>query len=331
VNVDEILRTVRDEYDADVIVFTGPISRPYDDRLIDDVKINKCRTNALLILATFGGDPTAAYRMARCLKRSYDEVIVYLNSSCYSAGTMLSLCADRIIIDDHAEFGPIDVQIRHKDEIGERVSGLTSRSALSLATDETPQTFGRIFLRLRKEIGLSTKLAADVAATLTDSTIGKLFQQLDPMKLAEDSRSVKIIEQYAERIASRNVRDGAIDALVNNYPDHSFVIDPKEASEKIFHKTETPTESLEKTGERIKLVFGDRLYANDPLLIFLVPEPVDDQQPKETENDESKPATDSVSDGVDQDEKRKVEIPEADNTSRTAGKKNPKHPEGAAL
>lgn len=329
-DLDETLEKVRNEYDADLIVFTGPIVRPYDDRLIDEVKTNRTRKNVLLILTTFGGDPTAGYRIARCLQRNYENVITYVNSSCFSAGTMITLGAGRMIIDEHAELGPIDVQIRHKDEIGERVSGLTSRSALSLAADETPQTFGRIFLRLRKEIGLSTKLAAEIGATLTDSTIGKLFQQIDPMRLAEDSRSVKIIEQYAERIVTKNVREGAIHALINNYPDHSFVIDPEEAGIRIFHKTEKPSESLAITGERIKLVFGQRLYADDPVLLFLVPPTAAEPETEEPEENEQDSPKSRVSNGVEQDENQD-DAPSSGNTASFKREKVEEHTAGTSV
>lgn len=272
--IDQAVIAVRDAYDADLLIYAGPMLRPMDDDVIGQIIAEKERKNVIFWLTTYGGDPTVAYRIARALRKHYDKITIYVNSSCYSAGTMLTLVGDSVIIDEHAEFGPIDVQLLRRDEVGERISGLTSRGALALATDETPETFQRIFKLLRRQVGLSTKMAADVACELTDSTIGKLFAQIDPMRLAEDSRSVKVIESYAERIASANIKDGAIKSLVNSYPDHNFVIDPQEAREVIFKNPEAPCDELRDLGNQLKSYFSRYLYSDDPVALFLKPDPI---------------------------------------------------------
>ena len=100
------------------------------------------RRNVLLILATFGGDAHAAYRIARSFQKFHKTIqgpnnqptgnrfTVFLPSVCKSAGTILTLGADAVILSDMAEMGPIDVQLRKPDEVGERTSGLTPIQAL---------------------------------------------------------------------------------------------------------------------------------------------------------------------------------------------------------
>ena len=100
------------------------------------------RRNVLLILATFGGDAHAAYRIARSFQKFHKTIqgpnnqptgnrfTVFLSSVCKSAGTILTLGADAVILSDMAEMGPIDVQLRKPDEVGERTSGLTPIQAL---------------------------------------------------------------------------------------------------------------------------------------------------------------------------------------------------------
>ena len=117
-------------------------------------------------------------------------------------------------------------------------------------------------------VGLQS-LPIDARNTFLRRDPSKLFMQIDPMRLAEDSRSVKIIEQYAERLTKKNVREGAVHALVNNYPAHNFVIDPEEAAKQIFIKTEPPIPELALLGEHIKIVSGGSLYEDDPFLLFL--------------------------------------------------------------
>ena len=123
--------------DSDVVAYIGDISRPYDDHLIRECRTRRLRRNVLLILATFGGDAHAAYRIARGFQHFYKTVqgpnnqpmdnrfTVFLPGVCKSAGTILTLGADAVIMSDMAELGPIDVQLRKPDEVGERTSGLT--------------------------------------------------------------------------------------------------------------------------------------------------------------------------------------------------------------
>lgn len=261
--LEELVEGVRQSYDCDVISYAGPMVRPHDDLLIDEILDKRQHDAVLFWLTTRGGDPTVAYRIARSLRKNYKEVLVYVNSTCASAGTMLTLGAHRVIIDEHAEFGPVDIQLSDREEVGERVSGLTSRSALALASEEAPATFEKCFVKLRIDLGLSTKMAAETAAKLTDSTIGKLFSQIDPMRLAGDGRSVQIIEGYAERIATDNVKPGAIDELVRGYPDHNFVIDPEEAKDKLFVKTEPACDELAALGQKLKSGLARYLYKNE--------------------------------------------------------------------
>jgi ClpP class serine protease len=84
------------------------------------------------MLATFGGDAHAAYKIGRALQNKYNagSIIsnheplfdVFVPTYCKSAGTILVLGADRILMSAEAELGPIDVQLRKQDEVGEVTS-----------------------------------------------------------------------------------------------------------------------------------------------------------------------------------------------------------------
>src|SRR5690348_9747289 len=72
---EKLIKTASDSYDADIILYVGPIDRPHDDLFITRVKGWKRRPNVILILTTLGGDPHAAYRMARCLQEEYKTAV----------------------------------------------------------------------------------------------------------------------------------------------------------------------------------------------------------------------------------------------------------------
>ena len=137
---EKLIRRVSDHYKSDIVLYIGPIERPYDDRFIRRVKERKALDNVLLILTTHGGDPHAAYRMARFLQEHYEtsagadgigapsqqkakgKFRLYVDTRCKSAGTILAAGANVLLFSDYGELGPIDVQIRKSDEVGERSS-----------------------------------------------------------------------------------------------------------------------------------------------------------------------------------------------------------------
>jgi ClpP class serine protease len=139
-----LVRKVSDHYDTDIILYIGLIDRPHDDAFIRRVKALKRRRNVILILTTPGGDPHAAYSMARCLQAEYKTVTdptavaaaengtfrVFVDTRCKSAGTILATGANTVMFSDFGEMGPIDVQLRKVEEVGERSSGLTPMNAL---------------------------------------------------------------------------------------------------------------------------------------------------------------------------------------------------------
>src|SRR5258708_16374883 len=125
----KLVKRVSDHYKSDIALYIGPIERPHDDRFIRRVKDFKQLDNVLLILTTFGGDPHAAYRMARCLQEQYKTVVtegigppsqdkaegnfrLFVDTRCKSAGTILAAGANILSLSDYAELGPIDVQLR---------------------------------------------------------------------------------------------------------------------------------------------------------------------------------------------------------------------------
>jgi hypothetical protein len=50
---------------VDIYVVTGELSKPIDENAINSIKVNKSKPNAFLLLNTYGGDPDAAFRLAK--------------------------------------------------------------------------------------------------------------------------------------------------------------------------------------------------------------------------------------------------------------------------
>jgi hypothetical protein len=188
-----------------------------------------------LLLTTNGGSADSAYRITRCLQHSYrnGKVILFVDTYCKSAGTLIALGADEIVMSDLAELGPLDVQLSKSDELAEMTSGLTPVQALGVLREETFATFEEHFLKLRFRSGLqiTTKTALDISARLTIGLFDKVYEQLDPMRLGEYQRAMLIAHAYGTRIATDNLKDEALSRLIADYPSHGFIIDREEAGD----------------------------------------------------------------------------------------------------
>lgn len=254
---DQAVEAVSNAFDADVVAWFGNIRSPFAERLIYWGRNRRQRKNVLLFLQTLGGDPHAAYRIARYFQRRYKtastgashpkegSLIAFVPANCKSAGTLLVLGADRHFFMPTVELGPIDVQLRKPEEVGERTSGLTPIQAMNFLAAQSSSLFEKHFkdLRFSEELAFSTKMAADIATTMTIGLLSPLYQQIDPIRLAEVQRQVRIISEYADRIDKANLKEKAVERLLSQYPSHDFIIDRLEVDE-LFKKIEEPTPEL---------------------------------------------------------------------------------------
>src|SRR5947209_7802818 len=103
-------------------------------------------------------------------------------------------------MDERAELGPLDVQILKKDEIGERTSGLTPIHALTTLQVQANETFVDHFKALINELGghLTTRSITQIAGRLTVGCFNRIYDHIDPMRLAEFHRFVKIAKDYGD-------------------------------------------------------------------------------------------------------------------------------------
>jgi len=262
-----LIETLSTEIQSDIVLYAGPLERPGDIELI-----SRCRERrhkkALLLLATYGGDAHSAYRIARYFQRCYDSFSVYIHTVCKSAGTLLALGANEIIMSDYAEIGPLDVQLQKDDELGARSSGLAITQALSTLTSQAFDMFEDYFLQLRFRSGgqITTRSAAGIAAKLTVGLVDPIFAQIDPIRLGEINRAIRIAYDYGVRIGSKNLKPEMLERLVAGYPDHSFVIDRKEAEE-LFNSIRKPTETEIKLANLLQSLMHESLQQERPVAV----------------------------------------------------------------
>ena len=109
--------------DTDVLAYFGEIDRKGSDRVQSLIKQRTAKSKLILMLATRGGSADAAYVIARTLQNAYcrkdnktdissSNFTIFVPTYCKSAGTLLTIGADALVMAPEAELGPIDVQLR---------------------------------------------------------------------------------------------------------------------------------------------------------------------------------------------------------------------------
>ena len=262
-------------YPDDVFLYYGKISREgynllssaIESRIAEGKKADK----VCLILITPGGNADAAFRIARALRHYYRFLDIFIPNICKSAGTLICIAANRLIFGDRGELGPLDIQIFKPDELSEVMSGLDIFQSLTALQNQMLESFRSCLRDIYRRTPLRTKQAAELATELAKGFIAPIVGRIDPVTLGEHQRALRIAHEYGLRLnemcGSLKTEDALI-SLVRDYPDHGFVIDRKEARERLFKNVEAPDKNMVLLYEwiRAKLIPREQSLYGSPLV-----------------------------------------------------------------
>jgi ClpP class serine protease len=299
-DVNSAIANVKAEHSADLLFYAGQINRAGADKVVRALS-QRANKNLILLLNTVGGDSHAAFKIARACQSAYGTIsdksykvpndptwTIYVPNICKSAGTIIALGADAIMMAANAELGPIDIQMRKPEEVGELTSTLTPVQSMQSLQQQMADVFVHIFstLRFDEQLSFSTKMASDVAKDMASAMIGPIASQIDPMRLAETERLLKISSAYGERLNDGvgNVKDGALPKLLSAYPSHGFVIDRREAAT-LFSNVSAPSISVSAIADVLDFLYVPASAQEDAYVNMIQPiankstDDVKDQKP----------------------------------------------------
>lgn len=277
------------EEGVDTIIYAGEISRHGYELItkVCDEAGDKCK-KVNLVLYTYGGDPHAAFRIARALQHHYVEgITLFIPHFCKSAGTLIAIGASELVISDKGELGPLDVQLIKPNEMFERSSGMDLSQGIEALRAQAIETFKNFVYEMRFSNKLSTKIATKVATEMTTGLFSPIFAQIDPSRIGEIQRATYIAHHYGNMLAkkSTNVKEDGVSRLVLGYPSHSFVIDRKEARD-IFKKVRCPDEAEVNLLSAIDSIMSGQLDSSSVICFKWQNEKSEN---KETSNDQPAP------------------------------------------
>ena len=246
----------------DLFFYSGPITQQGALDFLQEV--NQTKTNSqecLLTLATFGGNPHAAYKIGRYLQNAYKTLRILVGGYCKSAGTLVATAANEIILAPFGELGPLDVQTIKEDSARGVSSGLDISAALDVVSADALSVCVQTVERLRGLEGkpVSTATALRAGADLVNALYAPITSNIDVEELGARAREMRVATYYAHRLdgKSQNLLPHAVQWLVENYPSHGFAIDFDEA--KLLFKNVQKA-----TSEQIEILDAEGIQARIP-------------------------------------------------------------------
>ena len=131
------LNQIERKLGANVVAIISPILPGLEQRLRRAMDTLRCKKNSVVvILDTPGGVVEVVERMVAALRSLYGEVIAIVPNRAMSAGTILALIADRIMMNHLSCLGPIDPQIEKDGKLVPALSYLNQYERLNKKAQE---------------------------------------------------------------------------------------------------------------------------------------------------------------------------------------------------
>lgn len=182
------------------------------EHAINSIKSMAPSTEKLhLLVNTPGGGMNSSYKIARALRLSFKEVIVFVPHIAASGGTLIALAGNTIVMGLMSQLSPLDVQVQYKDTI-------ISCNTFALSFGRACKWFEKV---QPQEMPYPYKALAD---------------QFDPYIMEEWSRRTGVALQYTQDILqdagyNDNEAEKIAKSLVMGYFQHGQVLHEDEVRE----------------------------------------------------------------------------------------------------
>ena len=185
-----------------------------------------------LVLDTCGGETLAAWNLVNLIKMYCDEFEVIIPYKALSAGTLISLGANRIVMTKQAILGPIDPSL--DSPLNPKMDNQHNYPVSVEAVEE--------YIKIAKDrLGLKDdKALADVLLKLSEKVhplvLGQVFRTREQIKMIAD-------KLLASQIEDKSIRDDVIKFLCSESGSHDYTINRREAKIALNLNIQKPTEN----------------------------------------------------------------------------------------
>ena len=146
--------SIENQLKSDAITILSPIVPGLDTRVRDAVEgLPEKKARLVIILHTLGGIAEVVERMVKVIRNSYDEVTVVVPDRAMSAGTILALSADNIMMNYFSCLGSIDPQIEREGKLVPALSYLNQFERLNEKAEKGQLTTAEYALLSKLDLG----------------------------------------------------------------------------------------------------------------------------------------------------------------------------------
>ena len=188
-----------------------------------------------LILETTGGHTSAAWRLINLIKSFCDELEVIIPTKAMSAGTLMALGAQNIVMTKQAALGPIDPSL--------------ANHPLAPVINFAPGRQGKVSVSAEAVRGYIDEIKKDISDPTALSNVWiNLARQIHPLILGDIFRVGEQIRSMASELIGSQVSDSEIKAkiiqlLCSDSGSHDYTLNRRKAKE-IGLKVEKPGQTL---------------------------------------------------------------------------------------
>ena len=208
-----------------------------------------------LILHTNGGQTLAAWRLVNLIRMFCDNLEVLVPLNALSAGTLIAIGADRVVMTKQAALGPIDPSVNNPLNPQASIGGQLKQVPVSVESVRGYLDAAREELKIKGEEALTSVLL-------------NLTNHIHPLVLGEILRAQAQIRFLAGKLLSGQVRNeetlkSIIDFLCADSGSHDYTINRREASE-LGLQIEKPSEAFYKLLRKVHLSYTEELKLLEP-------------------------------------------------------------------
>jgi hypothetical protein len=231
------------------------LSRDFPDHVVDHLDEMPKTETISIILHTNGGDTLAAWRLVHLIRQFCKKLEVLIPLKALSAGTLIALGCDKIVMTKQASLGPIDPSITTPLNPTIPGAGPNARAPVSVEA-----------IKGYLEIATRELAIKDDAAMATIFTA--LSAQVHPIVLGQVFRARTQIQFLARRLLKHQVTDAEkIDSIISflcsESGSHDYTIDRHEGRE-LGLEIETPDDTLYSLMRDVHKSYRTELQLNDP-------------------------------------------------------------------
>lgn len=260
----DLIKELEKKRGSRVISYITGDRQPFATRIAGDVvpllgnlldKIGKVKKISLF-LYTSGGDMLAPIRIVKLIRNHCDEFEVLVPYKAHSAGTLICLGADTIVMGKLSELTPIDPTTGHP---------------FNPQNPANPQQLLEVSVEDLNSYILFAKEKAGVKEDQTVEAFKMLVEKLHPLSIGNAYRAYRMTRMLTERLLNLHMdkkRDAdkiaqIVRGITGDITIHAYPIDRDEAAD-LGLKTEKANDALDKTMRELYEIYAEEMRLGQP-------------------------------------------------------------------